>query len=62
MIDDLKGDDYMYKYKEWMLKFYWLKTKTDEIFYFNTKEDMLEFSKHPDVLVEAMFHVEKITE
>jgi len=49
-------------YKEWMLKFYWITTKTDEIFYFDTKEQMVEFSKQPDVLVEAMFHVEKITE
>lgn len=49
-------------YKEWMLKFYCETAGTNETFYFDTKEQMIKFSKMPGVRVEAMFHLEKVAE
>lgn len=45
-----------------MIIFYWATTGNEEVFYFETKEAMIKFSKMPDIWVEAMFHLEKVTE
>lgn len=47
-------------WKEWMLKFYWETTGTNETFYFDTKEQMIKFSKMPEIRVEGMWHLEKV--
>lgn len=49
----------MDNYKRWMLKFQWVvgDMLSDETFYFDTKEQMLEFIKQDGVRVEKMFHL-----
>ena len=46
-------------YKEWMLRFQW-DGNDNEIFYFDTKEQMIKFVKENNIRVEAAFKLEQL--
>ena len=52
----------MDNYKRWMLKFQHLTNDElkNDIFYFDTKEEMMEFAKQDGVRVEKMFYLEDV--
>ena len=60
-INIMKEDDCTRKAnKNWMLKFYDENTGMDDIFYFDTKKEMLEFTEKPGIRVTRMCHLEDV--